>query len=53
MRTRILKNNLHTDYPAYELFTDNLRAGIFGKEKGRQLRLVVGRDRRVKDVIKL
>ena len=41
-------------YPAYELFTDALREGIFkGKEdvKGRQLRLIVGRDRKVKEVI--
>lgn len=41
-------------YPAYELFTDALRDGLFKgteDEAGRQLRLVVGRDRRVKDVI--
>lgn len=41
-------------YPAYELFTDALREGIFkGREdaKGRQLRLIVGRDRKVKEVI--
>ncbi|KAF2145245.1 uncharacterized protein K452DRAFT_245013 [Aplosporella prunicola CBS 121167] len=37
-------------YPAYELYTDVLRAGIFKGDKGRQLRLVVGRDRRVKHV---
>ncbi|KAF2230634.1 putative Uridine/cytidine kinase [Viridothelium virens] len=36
-------------YPAYELYTDTLREGIF-KEKGRQLRLVVGQDRKVKTV---
>ncbi|KAH7053185.1 P-loop containing nucleoside triphosphate hydrolase protein [Macrophomina phaseolina] len=40
-------------YPAYELYTDRLRAGIFDGEKGRQLRLVVGKDRRVKSVEKL
>ena len=43
-------------YPAYELFTDKLREGLFaGREdgKGRQLRLVVGRDRRVKEVIEI
>ncbi|ORY00662.1 putative Uridine/cytidine kinase [Clohesyomyces aquaticus] len=35
-------------YPAYELYTATLRNGIFGPgEAGRQLRLVVGRDRRV------
>jgi D-glycerate 3-kinase len=43
-------------YPAYELFTDKLRQGLFkGREdgKGRQLRLIVGRDRRVKEVIEV
>lgn len=41
-----------TDYPAYELYTEVLRKGIY-PEPGRQLRLVVGKDRRVKDVIRL
>ncbi|KAL5348385.1 hypothetical protein ACLOAV_006868 [Pseudogymnoascus australis] len=39
-------------YPAYELFTEDLRKGVFkGDEgkKGSQLRLIVGRDRRVKE----
>jgi len=43
-------------YPAYELFTETLRDGLFGGlegGKGRQLRLVVGRDRRVKEVIEV
>ncbi|TKA51111.1 hypothetical protein B0A55_12541, partial [Friedmanniomyces simplex] len=40
-------------YPAYELYTDTLRSGIFGDEKGKQLRLVVGRDRKVKQVVKI
>jgi D-glycerate 3-kinase len=41
-------------YPAYELFTETLRAGVFGKEgKGRQLRLVVGPDRKVVKVERL
>lgn len=43
-------------YPAYELYTERLRKGFFqGREgaEGRQLRLVVGRDRRVKEVIKI
>lgn len=37
-------------YPAYELFTEGVREGVL-KEKGegRQLRLVVGKDRRVKE----
>ncbi|TAQ90267.1 hypothetical protein B7494_g1420 [Chlorociboria aeruginascens] len=41
-------------YPAYELFGEGVRRGVFvekGEEgKGRQLRLVVGRDRRVESV---
>lgn len=41
------------DYPAYELYTDVLRTGIFGEDKGKQLRLVVDKNRRVKDVIRL
>ena len=37
-------------YPAYELFAEGVRKGVFGGEKGRegrQLRVVVGRNRRV------
>lgn len=41
---------VRADYPAYELYTDVLRNGIFGGEKGKQLRLVVGKDRKVKEV---
>lgn len=41
------------DYPAYELFTNKLRAGAFDEGKGRQLRLVIGRDRRVREVVKM
>jgi len=40
-------------YPAYELYTDKLRTGLFGQDSGRQLRLVVGKDRKVKRAIKL
>jgi len=42
-------------YPAYELYTSALRRGIFAGEqsKGRQLRIIVGRDRRVKDAIEI
>ncbi|KKY19788.1 putative uridine cytidine [Phaeomoniella chlamydospora] len=40
-------------YPSYELFSDTLRAGIFGGDSGRQLRLVVGPDRKVKEVIRI
>lgn len=45
-------------YPAYELYTETLREGVFkgiaadaDSSKGRQLRLVVGQDRKVRDVI--
>lgn len=37
-------------YPAYELFTDGVRRGVFEGREGRegcQLRVVVGRDRQV------
>lgn len=36
-------------YPAYELYTENLRKGVFkeGKSKGRQLRLIVSSHRKV------
>lgn len=35
-----------TDYPAYELYTETLRKGIFDK-KDKQMRLIIGRHRRV------
>lgn len=41
---------IRTDYPAYELYTDVLRQGIFLQDKGKQLRLVVGEDRKVREV---
>lgn len=44
---------MEEDYPAYELYTEVLRSGVFGSDSGRQLRLVVGRDRRVKEVLRL
>ncbi|KAK4554457.1 hypothetical protein LTR86_008311 [Recurvomyces mirabilis] len=40
-------------YPAYELYTEVLRHGIFPGQEGKQLRLVVGKDRRVKEVHKI
>ncbi|EPE31331.1 P-loop containing nucleoside triphosphate hydrolase [Glarea lozoyensis ATCC 20868] len=40
-------------FPAYELFVEGVRGGVVKGEKGRQLRLVVGRDRRVKEVIEI
>lgn len=39
-------------YPAYELYTDGLRAGAL-KESGRQLRLIIDRDRRVQEFVKI
>ncbi|KAI0206481.1 putative Uridine/cytidine kinase [Astrocystis sublimbata] len=38
-------------YPAYELFTEKLRSGLFAGKEGCQLRLVVGKDRRVQETI--
>lgn len=43
-------------YPAYELYTEALREGVFkGKRDGeeKQLRLIVGRDRRLKEAVKI
>lgn len=39
-------------FPAYELFVEGVREGVI-KEKGKQLRLVVGKDRKVKEVIEI
>ncbi|KAI3332125.1 putative Uridine/cytidine kinase [Xylariaceae sp. AK1471] len=38
-------------YPAYELFTDKLRNGLFADKLACQIRLIVGKDRRVKQTI--
>ncbi|PWW74007.1 P-loop containing nucleoside triphosphate hydrolase protein [Tuber magnatum] len=38
--------------PAYELYIDNLRRGCF-KAKGRQLRLVIGKDRNIVEIANL
>jgi len=46
-------SNNSADYPAYELYSDTLRAGIFYGEKGKQLRFVLGRDRKVKQIEKI
>lgn len=35
-------------YPAYELFTDGVRAGVIAAQKGKQLSLIVGKDRKVR-----
>jgi D-glycerate 3-kinase len=40
-------------YPAYELYTDGVRNGIFPGRPGCQLRLIVGRDRKVKRAIRI
>lgn len=37
-------------FPAYELYTDGVRKGVLPDKPGRQLRMVVGRDRRVQEV---
>lgn len=43
-------------YPAYELYTEAVRKGLFqGKpnSEGKHLRLIVGRDRKVKEVVRV
>lgn len=54
-----VKNFVDGYYPSYELYVDGLREGVFKTLKkdgevddweGRQLRLVVGKDRKVKQV---
>ena len=42
-----------TDYPAYELYMDALRQGVVFEESGRQLRLILGHDRRTTAVLKV
>lgn len=49
--SRFTDQTISIDYPAYELFTDRLRSGIFQNEKGKQLRLVVRKDRTVIDSV--
>ncbi|KAI0152454.1 P-loop containing nucleoside triphosphate hydrolase protein [Hypoxylon sp. NC0597] len=38
-------------YPAYELFSDTVRNGLFPNKPRCQLRLIVGKDRRVKQTV--
>lgn len=38
--------------PGYELYTDNLRQGSF-KVEGKQLRVVIGKDRNISRVMNL
>ena len=40
-------------YPAYELFTDGLRAGRLDGNQRRQLRLVINKEREIQDLITL
>ncbi|KAI5463215.1 P-loop containing nucleoside triphosphate hydrolase protein [Mariannaea sp. PMI_226] len=40
-------------YPAYELYTDGLRKGVIRDRPDHQLRMVVGRDRKVKRVLRV
>lgn len=40
-------------YPSYELFTERLRQGAFDDKKGKQLRVVLGRDRGAKQVLQV
>ncbi|KAL7919721.1 P-loop containing nucleoside triphosphate hydrolase protein [Trichoderma austrokoningii] len=40
-------------YPAYELYSDGLRNGLLPDKPGAQLRMVVGRDRKVKQVVEI
>ena len=45
---------LIADYPSYELYTDALRMGTLTHESSaQQLRLIIGRDRRVLEVLRL
>jgi len=46
---RHLLTRQSTDYPAYELYTDVLRKGIF-HQTGKQLRLIVDKHRKVEQV---
>jgi D-glycerate 3-kinase len=40
-------------FPAYELYTDGVRAGVLSGQPGKQLRLVVDKNRKVKQVHRL
>ncbi|UNI21895.1 Glycerate 3-kinase [Purpureocillium takamizusanense] len=40
-------------FPGYELYTDGVRDGVLPGRPGCQLRMVVGRDRKVKQVIRI
>ncbi|KAM0484407.1 hypothetical protein ACHAPX_001830 [Trichoderma viride] len=40
-------------YPAYELYSEGLRSGLLPGRPGAQLRMIVGRDRKVKQVVEV
>ena len=40
-------------FPAYELYTENLRSGTLRNGKGRQLLLLIGQDRKIKTATRL
>ncbi|KAM0512043.1 hypothetical protein ACHAPE_009287 [Trichoderma viride] len=40
-------------YPAYELYSEGLRNGLLPGRPGAQLRMIVGRDRKVKQVVEV
>ncbi|PTB45715.1 uncharacterized protein TrAFT101_001149 [Trichoderma asperellum] len=40
-------------YPAYELYSEGLRNGLLPDSPGAQLRMIVGRDRKVKQVVEI
>lgn len=52
MTDRQVKAFVDGYYPAYELYTDGLRGGIFDA-KGNQLRLVLGSQRELKDIYRI
>ncbi|RDA90150.1 hypothetical protein CP533_2203, partial [Ophiocordyceps camponoti-saundersi (nom. inval.)] len=40
-------------FPAYELYTQGIRSGVLPHRPGCQLRMIVGRDRKVKQVLRI
>lgn len=40
-------------FPAYELYTETLRKGLFPEHPGNQIRMVVGKDRKVREVFRI
>ena len=50
LRCKTDVTDIGVDYPSYELYTEALSNGIFGGPTGQQLRLTVGKDRKIQDV---